>query len=51
MEKENRIIEYWFPIETVGLEGQKEKVVGIGRIQSIHIRTNNRILLKSSGNS
>lgn len=37
MEKEKRVIENWFPIETVGLEGQKEKIVGIGRIQSIHI--------------
>lgn len=29
------MIEYWFPIESVGIEGKKEKTVAIGRIPSI----------------
>jgi adenine-specific DNA methylase len=33
---DKKIIEFWFPIKEVGLEGQKEKQVAVGRPPSIH---------------
>ncbi len=33
----DKLIEYWFPINTIGIEGQKEKQVSIGRIPVIHL--------------
>ncbi|KKL27497.1 hypothetical protein LCGC14_2384560 [marine sediment metagenome] len=32
-----KMIEYWFPIKILGVEGPKEKRVAIGRPPSIHL--------------